>query len=303
MTTFRDMVVQVQGYLNQFLTNRPAAGTFTSWKLDAGSNKVAVNLADFATNISSSLVELETGELVYVKHHDSSAGTTTCPAWFRAQNGTPSNDTVTANTKVVVNPPWPTWHVLQTLLQSTHSLYPDLFGVAATTLTSVSNTPNYVLPATCEGILRVDLESTSPELRQHPISRWRMDPLHPDGKKYLRLLGGFPPGRPIYVTYRTKPVVPLASSAAALGTAWSTTGLPDSAADLPVLRTVSQMVATVDAAKLRMATMEQSDQNRLVQGGSAGSNSRLWQQMFTARLAEEKRKLSDLHPPRPHQET
>lgn len=305
--TLRDLVYQAQGHLEQFLVNQSKTGTFVAWQTDGSGAKIAPQLTDVhGGDLTNALVELVTGELVYVRSHDTAAGTTTSPAWFRAQKGTPQLDTVAANSKVVVNPLWPTFHVARAVCNGIEAVYPKLFGVAEATLTSTFATPNYDISAfspAAEGILNLNIETPGPELRQVPIRSYKLDTVNAASKRFLRLGGVVvSPDRPIYVTYKAKPVVPDIQVAGGLDATWASTLLPTSAADLPVLHAVATLVATVDAAKLQMSSLPQSDQNRLVQGGSASATSRRFREMFEERLSVERQKLMDRFPPRMHKE-
>lgn len=301
MTTLADMVTRVQGHLNQYLINRPMSCTFLDWGLDGSMNIIGVQLADVPTSssLNNSLIELATGEIVQVSSYDSTNNVATCPAWFRGQLGTPQDDDVESNSRAVIEPLWPVYHVAQTIVDGIRQLYPDLFAVREETLSSSSINGNYLLPNDVENILNVTLEIVGPSARQFQINQWTVDISNDDGLRYLRTNPSYQAGRPIYVTYRAKPVIP---DAADLTATWEDTGLPSSAVDLPVLYATYTLLPAVEAAKTQMHSMEQSDRNRLVQSGAATSASRRFEEMYERRRFTERRALLDRFPPRLHRE-
>lgn len=293
--TLGQLVERTIGQLNNYATNRPQHGTFAGWKLD-GANKVGVNLADLRSELVDALVELDT-ELVYVSKFDPNGAVSTSPPWFRQQQGTPANDSYAANSRVTVNPVWPRFHVAQAVVDGINACYPDIFGVKETELTSSVITGNYELPSDVDGILHVSIEQLGPGKRQSKILNWELDAKNTDGKRYLRTNTASVPGRKIRVTYRHKPVAP---DPAVLSTLWSSTGLPDSAADLPVLYALYTLISASDLAKLQSYSVVQSDAQRTVPTGSTNSISRRLEEDFRSRLRDENRKLRDLYPVRIH---
>lgn len=292
MTTLREMVTQVR--LDLKGPDRDVYATFDGWLPDIGTPKTGFKLRDLTAKYATdSFVELDT-ELLYVSTVDTT-GVATCPAWFRQQDGTPANDDYTVGSRVTVRPSHPTYRLAQRVVEGVNALYPDLFGVTEIELTTNPIVSSYELPSDCEGVLKVEMEQDAVSQTRLPIWGWSFDPGDVDGSKWLRTFSFFP--RPMFVTYKRKPVVPAASN---LDATWASTGLPTSAADLPVLYAAMRLLPTADASKLQSQSVEQSDRNRLVQSGSANAASRRLQELFQARLSDERRKLRDLHPVRSH---
>jgi hypothetical protein len=298
MPTLGELVEQTLGQLNQYRTNRSQVATFTGWQTDGGGDKTGINMSGVPAGaiLTDAVVELDT-ELVYVSSHDPSNGSTVCPPWFRQQNGTPANDSFAVNSKVTIDPRWPRYHVAETVVAGINSLYPDLFGVKVTTLDSVSVNGNYEVPADCDGVLHVSIQNVAPGFEELVIREWSLDLHNPDGKRYLRIRPIHVAGHRIKLTYRAKPTIPVPAT---LSTTWASTGLPESAADLPVLYATSVLVSTAEAAKTQTSSVEQSDRSRFVQGGAANAASRRFTELFEQRLKAERRKLLTLYPPRVH---
>lgn len=297
MTTFRQMVEQARGLLNQYSTHRPVMATFTGWQVTDG-NLTGINLAGLSNQarLSNAMVELG-HELVYVSSHDPVAGITQCPPWFRQQQGSPANTDYPVNSVAVVNPQWPFHITAQHVINGIGNLYPSLFVAKIYTIVTDTLTEKYEVPSDVEEIISLRYEDdTNPARPQREVSRWTLQPLNADGKKYLHMEQVYRSGLNVFVTYRSKPTVPVITT----DVEWSTTGLPDTAQDLPVLWAAVQMLPTADAAKSQITSVEQSERNRFVQPGAANSASKRLQDIYERRLIEEKRKVLDQFPPRLH---
>lgn len=297
MTTFKQMVEQTRGLLNQYSTHRPVMATFTGWQV-TGSDITGINLAGLSSQakLSSALVELG-HELVYVTNHDPVAGTTQCPPWFRQQQGSPANDLYPVNSVAVINPQWPFHITAQHVINGIGNLYPSLFVPKIVTLVTDTLTEKYEVPSDVEEVIALRYEDdVNPARPQREVSRWTLQPLNADGKKYIHIEQVYRAGLNLFLTYRSKPTIPSITS----DTDWSATGLPSTAEDLPVLWAAVQMLPTADAAKSQITSVEQSERNRFVQPGAANSASKRLQDIYERRLMEEKRKVLDQFPPRLH---
>lgn len=297
MTTLGDLTEEVIGDLRQYSTEQ--TGTFVDWSRDGAMAIVGVQLADIATDQYNVQVELASGEVVHVSRYSLDGSTTTCPPWFRAQSGTASNDTVAANSRAIINPTWPRYQVARKLVEGINAISEDLFAVAEVDLTTTPMQANYELPAGVEGVLNVTLEDLGPTEMHRPVGSWTLDTTNSDGFKYLRLMPLGVSGVTMRVTYRTAITVPDPSN---LSATWASTGLPASAADLPGLFAKAQLILSPEAARTQQSSVEQGERSRSLQGWSATSSSRRFQEVFAQRLRDERRKLLDRWPVRPHKE-
>lgn len=299
MTTLSDLVEGVVGELNQFTTNQERTATFTGWQLDDAMTKVGINLADVSSELHNARVELASGEVVHVSSHNLDDGSTVCPPWFRAQMGSPLNDSVAENTRAVINPQWPRHQVARKIVEGINAINQDLFAVGEVELSSSPVQSGYELPGDVDKILAVTLIRWGPSERQQPLKQWSLDSQNPDGFKYLRVEPLGLAGWPIRITYRKVPVV---LDPGDLSADWADTGLPESASDLPGIFAKASLILSPEAARSQQQAVEQGERQRTLQGWSAASVSRRWQELFAARLADELRKLRDRHPVRPHKE-
>jgi len=299
VTTLGELVESVIGDMRQYTVAQETTGTFVDWERDGGMNIVGVQLADISSNLFNARVELATGEIVHVSSYSPDGSTTTCPPWFRGQDGTAANDAVPTNSRVAINPAWPRHKVAQKLVDGIQSLATELFAVAETNLTTVPQQSNYELPADCLSVLGVTLEDVGPTQMHRALSTWSVDSKNSDGKVYLRVYPLGLSGWTMRVTYRKAVVVPAATD---LSATWASTGLPDSAQDLPGLYAKAQLILAPEAARTQQASVEQGERSRSLQGWSPTSSSRRYQELFATRLADERRKLDARWPVRPHRE-
>ena len=297
MPTFKQMVEQTRGLLNQYSTHRPVLATFTGWQV-TDSVITGVNLAGLSNQAKVVNAVVELGhELVYVSSHDPVGLVTQCPPWFRQQQGSPANDAYPVNSVAVINPQWPFHITAQHVVNAIGNLYPTLFVPKTFTISTDTLTEKYEIPDDVDEIISVRYEDdVNPARPQREVSKWTLQALNPDGKRYLHMEQVYRSGLNVFVTYRAKPVIPSITS----DVDWSTTGLPVTAQDLPSLWAAVQMLPTADAAKTQITSVEQSERNRFVQPGAANSASKRLQDIYDRRLLEERRKMLDLFPPRLH---
>lgn len=291
MAGLAHMVERVRGRLDQYVTNRPQTATFGGL---TGTSMTLTPVQGYNTLGGSALVEIGS-ELIQISSFDPGSNTATVPAWGRAQLGT-SQITLTIGSRAIVNPLWPYWHVAQALIDGMNTLYPDLYAVKNTTLTTEIYKERYELPADLDDIIDIRIEWWSPGTPQRPIKRYTVDVSNSDSKRYLHIPAYAVSGRPIYVTYRARPTLP--TDPADTSWTWATSGLPLSAEDLPILYATFTLILGAETSKIQNFSSEQSDRNRFVQAGAANAVSRRLEEVYEKRFADERRKFRDLHPVR-----
>lgn len=289
-----EMVERLRGRLNQFTTVRSEVATFNGW---VGDPITGVDLADVSagSQLKNALVEVG-HELIFVSVHDPATSTTQVPPWFREQQGSPPNDDYPVGSRVLINPLWPYWHLAQEIADAVDQLYPTLYAVNTVELLSVATQERYELPADAVGVIEVQWEWQGGTRPRRQVSTFSFDGQTPDGNKVLSLIPQGFSGRPILVKYRARPG--RMDPADPDGT-FEDTGLPASAADLPVLYAASRLLSSAEAARVQTASVEQSDRSRLVQTGSANAASRRIEEQYQRRLDTEQAALNAIFPSRP----
>lgn len=302
-STLAQLVQRTHNLLNQSVTNVGKLGTLTelTWNVDGVTiATMKVTPVDGVnTHVGPALMEVA-GKLVYASNYDASSGVVTVPAWG---NGVQGSDPIldfpgATATMVSIDPVWTHWHTALNLIDAMRSLYPKLFGVGTEILTSTTTGERYTVNTLAEEILKVQLEGFGPSNPRREISRFSLDAKDPDtGVRQLTIRPVGISGRPIHVWYRKKPVIP--SSPADASWTWSTTGLPDSAEDLAILRAAASMIMAPEAAKTQVFSAEVSDRSRFVQAGTATAISRRFKEQYEERMAEEQQKLHNQYHVRP----
>lgn len=290
--TLRQMIEQTIGELNQWTTNREETGSFVS--LVGG--VLTVTPSSAGTMAGEYLCQIG-HELVHVTNFDSETGTGSVPAWGRAQQGT-SQYTASAGDKVVFDPVWSYWSAGRAIIEGIEGLYPSLFKIGNTTLESEILSERYELPDDFEAVLGIGEVGVGPASQRRPIPRFSVDTSETDGNRYIYFQSRWLSGQDIDITYRAKPVAPVDPSDGSW--LFSDSGLPTSAADLPILHAKRMLIMSPEAAKVQNMAAEQSDRNRYVQTGAGSAMSRRFEELYQRRLIEEMRKQLDTHPPLVH---
>jgi hypothetical protein len=189
--------------------------------------------------------------------------------------------------------------VARKLVEGIHAIAADLFAVDEVEFSTTPQQANYQLPAGVESILNVTIEDLGPTEQHRPIQSWSLDTTDTDGFSYLRVPVLGLSGLTMRVTYRKAIVIPDPGD---LSVTWASIGLPDSATDLPGLFAKAQLILSPEAARTQQSSVEQGERSRSLQGWSATASSRRFQELFAQRLRDERRKLLDRWPVRPHKE-
>lgn len=297
--TFQQLIDKTISLLNGAWTNRAKLGTVTSIALD-GSNNVTTLIVEPVDGANShagpAVIEID-GKLLFAKSWDSNTGSADVPSWGNGFEGSAKLSTPLTSEKATINPLWPRWFVGKHLIDSINSLYPKLYGVRVTSLTSDVVSERYELPDDCEEVISVKVEGFGPTYPRRQVKRYTFEPVNADGNRYLNLQPIGLSGRPIVVTYRTKPVLP--SSPADVAWDWDDSLLPSTASDLPTLRAAYTLITSAELAKMQTYSVEQSDRNKFVQMSAGNSASRRLEEMFDRRLREEQDALQQANPTRP----
>lgn len=298
--SLQQLIDKTVSLLNGAWTNRAKLGTVTTLTLDGSSNvtQLVVESVDGAnTHAGPAVLEIDS-KLVFAKSWDSNTGAALVPTWGNGFEGSSKLSLPLASEKVTINPLWPRWFVGKHIIDAINSLFPRLYGVAVTQLTSDVVSERYELPAEAEEIISIHVEGFGPTYPRRQVKRYTFVPKNTDGKKYVNLQPIGLSGRPIVVTYRTRPVLP--SSPTDTTWTWDTSLLPSTAADLPTLRAAYTLITSAELAKMQTYSVEQSDRNKFVQMSAGNSVSRRLEEMFNRRLSEEQDALQQANPVRPH---
>lgn len=299
--TFQQLIDKTINYLNGGWTNRPKMGTVSALVLDGDSNVTTLTVTPVdGTNSHAgpAVIEIDS-RLVFASAWDSNTGVATVPSWGNGFEGSPKLSLPLDSEKATVNPLWPRWFVGRHLLDAMEALYPRLYGIKVQELLTTVTGERYEVADDVEEILSIKVEGFGPTLPHREIKRHTLEITNLDGNRYVSVQPIGLSGRKMIIRYRTKPVLPV--DATDVDWDWSDSLLPSSASDLPALRAAYTLISSSELAKMQSYSAEQSDRNRLVQGGAGNSASRRLEEMFDRRLAEEQQALQSANPSRPHQ--
>jgi len=298
--TFQQMIDRTISYLNGPMTNLPKFATITDIVV-AGGVITTLNIepADGAnSHRGPAVLEVENGALIYAQDWDANTGDVVVPSWGNGFQGAPqATGSGSYDDKVIVNPAWPRHIVGQYLLDAINSMYPRLYGVKVQQLTSATLAERYEVANDVEEILSLKIEGFGTTAPRREIRRRTLQTKNTDNKRYISIAPIGISGRPIFLVYKVKPVLP--TDFRDTSWTWSSSLLPDTASDVPCIRAALNLVQSPEMAKLQVYGVETSERSKYVQAGSANSASRRLQELFDKRMAEEQDALSFLNPMRP----
>lgn len=198
-------------------------------------------------------------------------------------------------------PRFPRAAIIRAINDTIQAVYPDLYGVATTTLTVNSTLSiGYGLPAAVQEVLDVaydvgDGTSFWPEANRYRVNLNANTTAFPTGKS-IEIFDAIRPGATIQVVYKKQPSV-LVNLADVFDT---TTGLQESAKEAIVYGACSRLVGYLAPGRFD----NQAAAAKLIgDGADAGdylSMTRYFYQLHMMARAEEARRLNEKYPPRIH---
>ena len=289
MTTLADLVNEVHLNLLGFVLDQESMTTATTFTNSA----VSFTVAD-ATQISTGLIEVDE-ELMWCTEIDPDANLI-----YVSTRGLYGTTAVSHATGAIVrnSPRFPRQAIVNALNTLVRSVYPDLFGVASTNITSATGVATYEIPSEVENILSVTYDELSPSGHWSPVRRWDLDTAadtteYPSGKT-LSIFEPVLSGRSLRVTYMKVPSV-----FAGLASEITSTGLTESARDCLVYGACAKLVGYLEPARLS----DESAEAHLLgtqTPGSALAPARFFYQLHLQARQEEARRLQARYPTRIH---
>lgn len=290
MTTFAEMTDSILLHLYGFTTTQDQATYLTS-----GVNAAAVSLpvAD-ASALSRGLVEID-DELLWVDTVDATANTATAPPYGRAFRGTVAASHA-SGVRVTASPMIPRSAVKRAVNEVIQAVYPDLFGVTATTFTYVAGTYTYALPAGAETIIQVQWQDSAVATEWLKVRRYSLDgnadtTTFPTGTT-ITVNDNIIPGRTVHVVYSKQPTVLSADD----DVFTTVTGLPASCEDVIRLGASQRLVMFLDIPHMNGFTAEADFAKNNRPAGTASQLAKSMMQNYQLRLQQESIRLQGLYP-------
>jgi hypothetical protein len=230
---------------------------------------------------------------------DSTSQNLGVPPFGRGYNGSTAaaHD---AGARVTSAPMFPRVLVKQAINDAIRSVYPDLYGVAATSITYSPAQNTYALPTGAEDVLAVSWQTVGPSEEWLPLRRYRVDK-SADTTEFasgasLSVYDAINPGRTIRVVYTKQPTA-LSSASDEFTTI---TGLPASCEDVIRLGAAYRMIPFLDSPHLQGFSAEMDFGSNMRPVGGSAQLARFMLQLYQVRLQEEQRRLAVQYPPRQH---
>lgn len=289
--TFDDVIEEILGQL-QAWTASPDQVTALAADIDASATSLSITDASY---VSRGMIEIG-DELLYVQNVNTSSNSLTLLPQGRGWRRTTAVAHSAGDT-VVISPTVPRWAIKTEMNNTIRALYPNIFGVSKTAFTLTDVTViGWELPTDALAVLDVrykDAFSNWQRVRHWEVEFSSNTTDFASGTS-LRILG-VPTNSSVEVVYATRPAIFTDSS-----TAFSTTGLTDSAKDLVVLGTLIRLLPALDMSRLGVQQAEAAAiaATRQLDAGTAIAKG--IQQRYAIRLTEERTALNKQYPARIH---
>jgi hypothetical protein len=199
---------------------------------------------------------------------------------------------------VVRNAPhFPRFQIQRVINDVIRGVYPDLYSVTTTTLTSGALVTQG-LPANCERVLTVDYQDVAATGMWLPITHYTVDlnanvAAYPTGKS-ISILDVIPTGRTLQLSYIKKPTV----LAATTDDFAAVSGLQDSAKEAVIYGACARLTGYLEPAKWSTTSAEAKLLDGVQPAGVAINASKHFYAMHKQLVAEENRRLLERYPGR-----
>lgn len=290
------MIDEVKGLLQSWSSDEEQS---TTLKTTMGSGDVSFTITQprgVATGASPGILEIET-ELLYCDTV-SADGTVTVTPWGRGYlHTTPAVHL--AGARVVSQPTFPRQKVIDVINQTMARIYPKVYAIKTFETAATQPVITYDVPDNCQRVLSA--KWLRPGSRQYWQDVAMVRQPQAGGGTHFGDTGvtvdigdRMVPGQPLLITYAAKPA-PLVNETDDFETV---TGLDISIEDVVTTGAAVQLLIALELSRLQTSSIEQQNRSALVAPSAGLTSSRFLDQKFQERLAEERKALQELYPPR-----
>ena len=285
MTTFSTLIDEVSLALAGYTMRQD---TMTSLTNAISASDLTVTLQS-VENIGQGIIEIG-DELMYVQAVNRQSSTVTIAPWGRGYMGSTAS-THAANARVSAAPTFPRKAIGDALNDTIRAVYPDLFGVAATSFTFTPAVTTYSLPVDVQSIISVTYEEVGPSKEWIPVRRYDLDGManataFTTGNS-ITIRQFVTPGRLVNVFYMKEPTT--LSAPADVFT--DVTGLPQSVVDVIKYGAQHRLLTNIEPGRLSMTSPEADYNSARVTFGSGTNTAKYIYALYQQRLTEESKKL------------
>lgn len=283
MTTRSELIESIHSALHSY-TGVHEQVTALDTEVDSSETTLHCTRADGAKRGIAEIGD----ELIYVDGVEGNA--LNLPSFGRGYRG--STATVhPVGSMVTFDPTFPRHEIGKTVDQVVAALFPALFQVKESVLTSQAVDVSYALPPDVEHVLRVEAKlNADPADYWAPIVNWELEKT--TTVPVLNLYEGGVPGWSVKVAYAAK--------FGALTADFATAGIPESYVDLITYGVTQRLIRFLEPARLQLASVENTSRAQYIQSGDAGRTATQLYALYQQRVAEERRRLLEQYPARPN---
>lgn len=288
MATYEDLVREVRATLTGYTLRREPTAF-----LSGGINSSALTITvDDASGFSPGVIEIDS-ECIYLR--SVSGNTLTIAPDGRGWDGTTAASH-SANARVTMSPPFPTWRLARAINDTIVGTWPDLYGVGTTSFTYNPSVTTYSLPAEVENVLSVTATMLGPSQEQAEIHEYKFNSNAPTSEfatgNCITLLRVPEPGRTVTVTYAKAP------SEISAGDALTESGLRETARRSLVYGALAQLVSLIDSARVTTDSAVADEFDTAQRVGTATQMAAQLTARYQMELEQEKRRLRQAHGPK-----
>jgi len=287
-TSQQDLVNEIVNTMYGYTQQSPAYST-----LGGNIGPADLNLPyDQNTNVPRGPIEIG-DELIYVNSADATSGVLSVPPWGRGHGGSTA-DSHFSGDRVTVQPLFPRFQVNNVINQVITALDGDLFGVQSYEFTPTAAVTTYSLPATTLDVIDVRRQTFGPSLAWDTVPRWDVDMTADTSTFSTGISIRFPewlfPNRKVKVLLATH-LVPINP-----GQMLSDSNLNEGHRDLVVMGSCVKLLMSQDFSRLQQVSVSSASREQAVPITSASTIAGRLNQLYQARIQDEKFLLMQNYP-------
>lgn len=294
-TTFNDMVNDVKTKLAGYTLKQDRI-TYLKSAVD---NVTLVLPLGSSDNLTKGIIEID-DEIMWVDTFDTGTMVlNVIPGFGRGFQGTTAASH-NINSQIIMMPYFPRYMVKQAINDTIRSLFPKLFAVKHTTLTSSGSINTFALPTDMQDVISASWQTPGSQKEWKLLRRFRVDMMSNvaiwGSLNTISIYDGIPTGRTIDVVYSGLPQ-PLVNNADDFTTV---VGLPMTCWDIVVLGACSRLLAFIDAGRINVTSAESDLADSKVPTSAGQTLGKFVYALYQQRLSEESTKMLGQYRFSPH---
>lgn len=293
--SFNDMINEVKAKLAGYTLKQDRI-TYLKSAIDNAVTAIPLGSGD---NLAKGIVEID-DELIYIDFFDTGTNTLNAiPGFGRGFQGTTAASH-NINSLVTLTPNFPRALVKQAINDTIRSLFPKLFAVKHTTITSSGAVNTFALPTDMQDVISASWQTVGAQKEWKLLRRYRVDMMSNvatwSSLNTISIYDPIPSGRTIDVVYTSLPTVFSANTDDFV----TVVGLPITCWDIVVLGACSRLLAFIDAGRINMTSAESDLADSKIPSSAGQTLGKFVYALYQQRLNEEATKLQGQYRFAPH---